>query len=113
MLVLFQLRFYENSFLLFLFFYLELNRSLNFSGYICNMLIEGTVSQNFDLGPSFYFMTKKGNFLIFLQIIFLDFIKRELGPKCKIWDTVPALWEFPNFNSVRSISSEIIISWSN
>ena len=39
---------------------------LKLSDRIDNILMEGTVSQNFDLGPSFYFMLKKGKlFVIF------------------------------------------------
>ena len=38
-------------------------------------LLEGSVSQIFDIGPSSYFMSKKGNFLSFLQNKFLHFMK--------------------------------------
>ena len=38
---------------------------------IGNILLEGTVSQNFNLGPSFYFMPKNEKlFTIFCNIIF-------------------------------------------
>ena len=41
-----------------------------------NIVIEGTVSQNFYLGLSFCFMSKNVKlFVIFLQYIFLDYIK--------------------------------------
>ena len=33
---------------------------LKFSVWILKVLLEGSVSQIFDLGPSFYFMTKNG-----------------------------------------------------
>ena len=49
----------------------ELKRSV----YIHEVLLEGRVSQIFVLGPSSHFMTKKGNFLSFLQYNFLHFIK--------------------------------------
>ena len=36
-----------------------------------NIHLEGTVSQNFNLGPGFYFMSKNGKiFTIFCKIIF-------------------------------------------
>ena len=34
--------------------------NLRFSVYILKILIEGSVSQIFDLGPSLYFMAKNG-----------------------------------------------------
>ena len=36
-----------------------------FGDLVDNIYLEGIVSQNFDLGPSFYFMTKTGNSLLF------------------------------------------------
>ena len=49
------------------------------------------MSQNFDLGLSFDFMSK--NFLyifkIFSKSYFLHFIKLKLGPKSKFWETLP------------------------
>ena len=40
-----------------------------------NIHVEGSVSQNFDLGPSFYFMTITGSLLLFSFPTFLHFIK--------------------------------------
>ena len=46
------------------------------------VLLEGTVSQIFDLGLSFYFMLKKRvTFGHFLKLCFLDCIKQKLRPK--------------------------------
>ena len=43
------------------------------------------MSQNFDIGLSFYFITKNGKiFVIFFMNIFLDFIKFKLRPRSKI-----------------------------
>ena len=57
---------------------------LNFSVYIHKVLPEGSVSQNFDLGLSLYFMQKKRVTLYpFLIFKFLHFIKSKLGPKSK------------------------------
>ena len=40
------------------------------------------MSQKFDLGPSFYFMSKEmETFYHFLQLNFLDFIEYKIGPK--------------------------------
>ena len=39
------------------------------------------MSQNFDLDPCFYFMSKRETFYYLLQNVFLDFINRELGPR--------------------------------
>ena len=51
------------NFILFTFIFLNWNfllimklTLLKSSGYICNILMEGTMYQNYDLGPSFYFM---------------------------------------------------------
>ena len=50
-----------------------------------NNHIEGTVSLNFDLGLSFYFMYKKREDLCdFFILIFLHFIKQKRGPISKI-----------------------------
>ena len=80
---------YDLKFIFFYFYFLNLNFSriidvilLKSVGRNGNILIEGTVSQNFDLGPSFYFISKNGKILvIFFNIIFLDFIKSELRRK--------------------------------
>ena len=43
---------------------------------VYNIHLEGTLSQNVDIGPSFIFMLKNGKiFHYFFIIIFLDFIK--------------------------------------
>ena len=43
---------------------------------ILEVLVEGSMSQNIYLVPSFHFMTKNGElFVIFLQYKFLHFIK--------------------------------------
>ena len=42
---------------------------------ILKVLLEGSMSQIFDLGPSFHFMTKKGNFLSFFAKQFSTFHK--------------------------------------
>ena len=56
--------------------------TLLFGDLVDYIHLEGTVSQNFDLGPSFDFITKKRvTFYYFLQLNFLDFIKSNLGPK--------------------------------
>ena len=58
---------------------------LSFSVYILKVLLEGSVSQIFYLGPSFHFMAKNGQlFVFFMQNNFLHFIKLKLGPKSKI-----------------------------
>ena len=42
---------------------------------IHNIHVEGTVSQNYDKGPGFIFIQKKGEILIiYFIVIFLDFI---------------------------------------
>ena len=47
-----------------------------------NIHMEGTVSQIFDLGLSFYLIPKKRvTFVQFLKLNFLDFIKQKLRPK--------------------------------
>ena len=49
---------------------------LRFSVYILKVLLEGSLSQFFYLGPSFHFMTKNGKlFVFFMQNNFLRFIK--------------------------------------
>ena len=58
---------------------------LSFSVYILKVLLEGSVSHIFYLGPSFHFMAKNGQlFVFFMQNNFLHFIKFKLGPKSKI-----------------------------
>ena len=42
--------------------------NLRFSVCILKVVLEGRVSQISYLGPSFYFMAKKGNFLLFYSI---------------------------------------------
>ena len=43
---------------------------------VYNIHLEGTLSQNVDIGPSFFIMSKNGKiFYYFFIIIFLDFIK--------------------------------------
>ena len=49
---------------------------LRFSVYILKVLLEGSMSQIFYLGPSFHFMAKNGQlFVFFMQNNFLHFIK--------------------------------------
>ena len=49
------------------------------------VVLEGTVSQIFDLGLSFYFYVKKRvTFGHFLKLSFLDCIKQNLRPESKI-----------------------------
>ena len=44
---------------------------IEFCPCVDNIYMEGTVSQNFDIGPSFYFMTKNGKlFAFFRSLIF-------------------------------------------
>ena len=44
---------------------------INFLPCVHNIYMEGTVSQNFDIGLSFYFMTKNGKlFAFFRSLIF-------------------------------------------
>ena len=38
--------------------------------YVLMVLLEGSVSQNIDLGFSFHFMSKMGNFWLFFQTFF-------------------------------------------
>ena len=40
---------------------------LELSVYVLKVFPEGNVSQNFDLGLSFHFMSKTGNFWLFFQ----------------------------------------------
>ena len=54
------------------FYFLNIDISVNIKNFelklsVCdpNITLEGSVSQNFDIGPSFYFMSKIGNFLLF------------------------------------------------
>ena len=55
---------------------------LKFPVCILKVLLEGSVSQTFYLGPSFYFMAKNGQlFVLFCNTIFYIFIKWELGPE--------------------------------
>ena len=57
---------------------------LNFSVCIHKVLLEGSMSQNFDLGLSFFFNVKKRvTFDPFLIFKFLHFIKSKLGRKSK------------------------------
>ena len=57
---------------------------LRFSVCIHKVLPERSMSQNFDLGLSFYFMQKNWvTFYPFLIFKFLHFIKSKLGPKSK------------------------------
>ena len=51
---------------------------MKFHTLVNNINMEGTVSQIFDIGPSFIFMSKNGN------IYFLHFIKQKLVPISKI-----------------------------
>ena len=44
---------------------------MRFYQIVNNIYMEGTVSQIVILGSSFYFVTKKGNFLTFFSTIFL------------------------------------------
>ena len=53
---------------------------LKFSVWILKVLLEGSLSQIFDLGPSFHFMTKTGNFLSFFAIQFSTFHKMKTRP---------------------------------
>ena len=49
--------------------------------HVLNIHVKGTMSQNFKMGPGFLFYVKKReDFYYFFIIIFLDFIKRKLGP---------------------------------
>ena len=63
-------------------FSLNIGNTLSqFYRFIDNIHMEGTVSQNFDIGPSFIFIQKKReDFDYFFMIIFLHFIKQKLGP---------------------------------
>ena len=49
-----------------------MSSTLKLIDHVDNILLEGTVSQILDLGPTFYFMSKNGNFL---ERNFLDSIK--------------------------------------
>ena len=78
--------------LFFHFYFLNMDISLNiytlvikvYTG-VLNIPFEGSVSQISELGPGFYFMTKKRvTFGHFLKLYFQDFIKLKLGPKSKI-----------------------------
>ena len=48
---------------------------LKFALCILRVLLEEGLSQILNLGLSFYFMSKKGNFCSFLKTFFLDYIK--------------------------------------
>ena len=50
-----------------------------FSPCVDNIYMEGTLSQNVDIGPSFYFMTKNGELFAFSsKFNFLHFIKQKV-----------------------------------
>ena len=51
-----------------------------FEPRVNNIHTERTVSQNFDLCPSFYVMAINGKFCNFLKIDFLYFIRQQLEP---------------------------------
>ena len=54
---------------------------LKFCMHVRNIAVKGTMSQNFFLSLSFYFMSKNGQlFIYFLHIFFLDFLEKKLGP---------------------------------
>ena len=42
-----------------------------------NIALEGIISHLFDLGPSFYFFEKTGNFYLFLKTFFPNFPKTK------------------------------------
>ena len=73
-----QIRIFENTMFLNIFSqFLNLNisivpvcASMKFLPAVDNIQMEGTVSQNFDTGPSFYFMIKNGELFV---IVFLTF----------------------------------------
>ena len=41
---------------------------IKFCPCVDNIYMEGMVSQNFDIGPSFYFMTKNGKLFHFFEV---------------------------------------------
>ena len=56
-----------------------MSQSLKLCNPVNKMYLEGTVSQNFDLGPTFHFIFKKREtFNHFLQLNILDFIKKKI-----------------------------------
>ena len=55
--------------------------------------MEGTVSQIFDIGHSFYFMIKNRKLFVVVFLTFtLHFIKCKTRPKLKFWDTVSCIY---------------------
>ena len=87
-----------------------------------NTHMEGTVSQIFDIGPSFYFMIKNGKLFVIAFLTFkLYFIKWKIIPQLKFWDTVPCTYimrtSSKNNNYFSRILAEIFtfekIVWKN
>ena len=57
---------------------------MKFSPVVNNTLMEGTVSQIFHIGPSFYFMIKNGElFVIVFSTFSIHFIKLRIIPQLK------------------------------
>ena len=57
---------------------------MKFTPVVDNTLMEGSVSQIFYIGPSFYFMIKNGKlFVIFFLTISIHFIKYTIIPQLK------------------------------
>ena len=55
-----------------------------FLEYDVYSLLEGSMSQNFDLGPSYFFMLCRNlDFFVFSLLFMFYIIKMELGPKSK------------------------------
>ena len=50
--------------------------------YFQNMVIEGTISRNVEVGPIFYFMSKNGNFFV----KYLSRFHKKLKKSRKIFD---------------------------
>ena len=79
---------------------------------------EGTVSQIFDIGPSFDFMIKNGKLfeIVFFTFTF-HFIKLKIIPQLKFWDTVPCIYimriSSENYKYFRRILAEIFTFENN
>ena len=56
---------------------MEMKLSVN----LPEVVLEGSMSQIFDIGPSFYYVKNRVTFYHFFQFQFLHFIKFKLGPK--------------------------------
>ena len=57
---------------------------MNFLPVVDNTHMEGTVSQIFDIGPSFYFMIKNGKLFVIVFDLYTSFHKMKNNTSIKI-----------------------------